>query len=203
MKSKTLLIVTASVLLAALLVGGVYAAVTFMHGDTDELTNSLVADDDNTPSVSEKFEDGVKSDVKVTVPKTGYSVYVRAMIVVNWQKIDDSETYPEVTFDDSRYVVRIGAKNRTDEDSYDIGITDGSVSVRQCGTAVFVVHLQSGTGSFVRPVQVGGGIGDRRPDLVKVSADGFLQTARDTGGHAACAEISDQFFTHIDLLLFR
>lgn len=93
MKSKTLLIVTASVLLAALLVGGVYAAVTFMHGDTDELTNSLVADDDNTPSVSEKFENGVKSDVKVTVPKTGYSVYVRAMIVVNWQKIDDSETY--------------------------------------------------------------------------------------------------------------
>ena len=93
MKSKTLLIVTASVLLAALLVGGVYAAVTFMHGDTDELTNSLVADDDNTPSVSEKFENGVKSDVKVTVPKTGYSVYVRAMIVVNWQKVDDGETF--------------------------------------------------------------------------------------------------------------
>ena len=93
MKSKTLLIVTASVLLAALLAGGVYAAVTFMHGDTDELTNSLVADEDLTPEVSETFANNVKSDVVVTVPKTDYSVYVRAMIVVNWQKTDGSETF--------------------------------------------------------------------------------------------------------------
>ena len=97
MKSKTLLIVTTSVLLAARLVGGVYAAVTFMHGDTDELTNSLVADEDNSPEVSETFENNAKKDVAVVIPKTGYSVYVRAAIVVNWQKEGEDETfiYPE------------------------------------------------------------------------------------------------------------
>ena len=93
MKSKTLLIVTVSVLLAALLTGGVYSAVNFLHGSSNSQANSLVADDDLTPGVSEEFDGEQKSDVIITIPKTDYSVYVRAAIVVNWQKEVDDETF--------------------------------------------------------------------------------------------------------------
>ena len=100
----------------------------------------------------------VSVDGEIVILKEGY-------IELLLEEIDDSETYPEVTFDDSRYVVRIGAKNRTDEDSYDIGITDIWALVRKgeeyrrdpVGEAMFVNRRETAsllvTKEVVSPVE--------------------------------------------------
>lgn len=74
------------VLVAALLVTG---ALAYLSASTGGLTNTFSAAPDSEPTIDESFVDNVKTDVKVDVGNPGYAVYVRAAIVVNWEKDGD------------------------------------------------------------------------------------------------------------------
>ena len=88
---KILIIAVAFVIISAVLAGSVFA---ILKGVSNKSDNAIVADQDSDPTVTETFDNNVKSNVKIKVGDNGYSVFVRAMIVVNWQKTTtDGETY--------------------------------------------------------------------------------------------------------------
>ena len=118
---KILIIVAASVLMTALLAGGVYAAYTLMHGTSNTVKNDFAADVDNTPSVDETFDGAEKSAVKVTIPDdVDYSVYVRATVVVNWQKTENGETfvYPAAPVAGTDYSITYGTSGWFEKDGF-------------------------------------------------------------------------------------
>ena len=83
MKNRRLLIISIiAVLLAVAVVGTVYAV---LKGRSGVVTNNFAADSDLDPVITETFADNLKSGVKVQIGDTGYSVYVRATVIVNWQ----------------------------------------------------------------------------------------------------------------------
>ena len=86
MKKKVILAVFAAIALAAVLVGAVYAA---LQGKTETpVKNSMSAEKDPKPTVVETWDNKVKKNVMVNVGNPGYSVYVRADIVVTWKDKD-------------------------------------------------------------------------------------------------------------------
>ena len=88
-KRKRILPVFLTVLLiAAVTVATVYA---YLKTSTPAVTNSFAADVDPDITITESFEDNVKSDVAVQVGDTGYSVYVRAAIVVTWKNAENGD----------------------------------------------------------------------------------------------------------------
>ena len=107
MKNRRILIISIiAILVAVAAIGTVFA---ILKGRSGTVKNDLVADSDLDPNVIETFENDVKSDVKVKVGKTDYSVYVRAAIVVNWQD-DNGNVYWHAPLEDD-YVLEI---NKTD-----------------------------------------------------------------------------------------
>ena len=118
---KILIIVAVSVLMTALLAGGVYAAYTLMHGNSNTVQNDFEAEEDNVPAVDETFNGVEKKNVKVTVPEdVDYSVYVRAAVVVNWQKTENGETfvYPAVPVAGTDYTVTYGTTGWFEKDGF-------------------------------------------------------------------------------------
>lgn len=86
MNKKVILAVFAAIVLAAVLVGAVYAA---LQGKTETpVKNSMSAEKDPEPKVVETWDNTVKKDVSVNVGDPKYSVYVRADIVVTWKDKD-------------------------------------------------------------------------------------------------------------------
>lgn len=86
MNKKVILAVFAAIVLAAVLVGAVYAA---LQGKTETpVENSMSAEKDPEPTVVETWDNKVKKNVMVNVGNPGYSVYVRADIVVTWKDKD-------------------------------------------------------------------------------------------------------------------
>lgn len=87
MKKRRLprLLIISVILLALLTV----SALAYLSASTGGLTNTFSAAPDSEPTIDESFVDNVKTDVKVDVGTPGYAVYVRAAIVVNWEKDGD------------------------------------------------------------------------------------------------------------------
>ena len=120
-KRKRILPVFLTVMLiAAVTVATVYA---YLKTSTPAVTNSFAADVDPVLSIVETFEDNVKSDVAVKVGKTGYTVYVRAAIVVTWKNAENGDvlaTKPvagvdyTITLNDSAWFEKGGFYYHTD-----------------------------------------------------------------------------------------
>ncbi len=85
MKRKYLAVTLIAVLAVSLIAGGVFA---FLKARTDPVENSMTPATDPVISVEETMEENVKSEVCVNVGEPGYSVYVRAAVVVNWADED-------------------------------------------------------------------------------------------------------------------
>lgn len=68
--------------------------VAYLAASTTPVTNTFVAETQVNPQIQETMQGTVKSDVKVQVPDTGYSVYVRAAIVITW-KDQDGNVLPQ------------------------------------------------------------------------------------------------------------
>lgn len=75
----------AMILLIALSAGTVYA---YLKLTGNHVLNQFDPEQDVNPTIEETFDGNVKSDVQVNVGETGYSVYVRAMVVATWVKAD-------------------------------------------------------------------------------------------------------------------
>lgn len=109
-----LLILTAA---AALLTGTVTAYLSYV---TNPVTNTFQAAQAVDPTVNETFEENVKSNVSVNVGNTsvnndaGYSVYVRAAVIVTWKdsagdvlgKVPVEGTDYEISFNDEAWFVK-------------------------------------------------------------------------------------------------
>lgn len=67
---------------ASLSTGAVVAYLSTASGDVE---NTFTAADPVTPTVTESFANNVKTAVAVNVGDPGYSVYVRAAVVVTWK----------------------------------------------------------------------------------------------------------------------
>ena len=59
--------------------------VAYLAASTTPVINSFQAETDADPQIQETMKDNVKTNVTVKVPDTGYSVYVRAAIVITWK----------------------------------------------------------------------------------------------------------------------
>lgn len=70
--------------------------------NSGEVTNNFTPADSIQPTVVEKFENNEKSNVYFEVGKTDYPVYVRAEIVITWQK-KDGTVYFSKPIEDSDY----------------------------------------------------------------------------------------------------
>jgi hypothetical protein len=75
------------ILLAFLLVAVIAAATVYayLQAKTPAVTNSVGAAGDHEVTITENFDQTTKSNVRVQVGNIGYSVYVRAAIVVTWK----------------------------------------------------------------------------------------------------------------------
>ena len=92
MKKRIIITVFAVIVTASLLVGVVYAV---LSAKSNIATNKFTAEKDPDIAVTETFEDNVKTDVKVDVGEPGYTVYVRAKVVVTW-KDDAGNVYSKI-----------------------------------------------------------------------------------------------------------
>lgn len=74
-----------ALLVVILCAGGALAYLSLSSGS---VSNTFTPDASVNPAINEVFEDNTKENVSVTVGETGYSVYVRAVVVATWE--DDS-----------------------------------------------------------------------------------------------------------------
>ncbi|MBE6578271.1 MAG: hypothetical protein E7651_00515 [Ruminococcaceae bacterium] len=84
-RKRILPVILAVTFVLAVTVATVYA---YLSASTNTVSNSFSADVDPDITIAESFNpdtDNVKTDVAVQVGKTGYTVYVRAAIVVTWK----------------------------------------------------------------------------------------------------------------------
>ena len=112
MNKKVSLAVCAAIVLAAVLVGAVYAA---LQGKTETpVKNSMSAEKDPKPTVVETWDKKVKENVMVNVgnPGPGYSVYVRADIVVTW-KDKDGNVYSKLPKAGTDYTISLNTVSGT------------------------------------------------------------------------------------------
>ena len=89
-KRKRILPIFLTVLLiAAVTVATVYA---YLKTQTPAVENTFSAAQDPEATITESFDPNTeKKDVAVKVGKTGYSVYVRAAIVVTWKNAENGD----------------------------------------------------------------------------------------------------------------
>ena len=80
--------IVASVVLILLITLSAGAVWAYLKLTSEPVTNTFSPDKDMNPTIEEDFQDNIKSDVLVNVGDTGYSVYVRAAVVVTWAKAD-------------------------------------------------------------------------------------------------------------------
>lgn len=110
MNKKVILAVFAAIILAAVLVGAVYAA---LQGKTETpVKNDMSAEKDPKPTVVETWENNVKKNVMVNVGDPGYSVYVRADIVVTW-KDKDGNVYSKLPQAGTDYTISLNTVSGT------------------------------------------------------------------------------------------
>lgn len=88
-RKRILPVILAVLFVIAVTVATVYA---YLKTKTPAVTNSFAADVDPDITITESFDPNTeKKDVAVQVGKTGYSVYVRAAIVVTWKNAENGD----------------------------------------------------------------------------------------------------------------
>lgn len=98
-----------AILIISLSAGSVVAWLSITGGQVE---NSFVPDEDPVPTITETFDDDkVKSNVAVDVGDTGYAVYVRAAIVVNWKNAEDGNVLGQKPVLNDDYILTL---NETD-----------------------------------------------------------------------------------------
>ncbi len=84
LRVRTKRVVTLLVSLILLFTVAAGATIAYMFLGTSAVTNTFTAATEATPEIKETFKDLTKYEVKVNVGNTGYAVYVRAKVVINW-----------------------------------------------------------------------------------------------------------------------
>lgn len=97
-----------AILIISLSAGSVVAWLSITGGQVE---NSFAPDEDPVPTITETFDDKVKSNVAVDVGDTGYAVYVRAAIVVNWKNAEDGNVLGQKPVLNEDYILTL---NETD-----------------------------------------------------------------------------------------
>lgn len=110
-KKSLFIIAFISILFA---VGGTAAYLIWKSSNVSNDFNSARSAD---PEIIETFENNVKSDVKIKVPETGYSVYVRAAIVITW-KNEQGEVLSLTPVMNEDYTISIGADWTKESDGF-------------------------------------------------------------------------------------
>ena len=112
MKRKMRFVLTAVTLIMALSV----AVFAYLSTVTDPLTNTFSPDKENDPNILEGTTPGsggilVKENVRVDVGNPGYAVYVRAAIVVTWEKTEGGVTkvHARKPVEGADYALTLGA----------------------------------------------------------------------------------------------
>lgn len=87
-----------TVILCAILALTTITVLAYLSTTTGSLENIFQPAEQKDPAIKEgpdgnSFDGIIKTDVKVNVGNPGYVVYVRAVIVVNWEKNDTEGTY--------------------------------------------------------------------------------------------------------------
>jgi len=111
-QKKSLFIILAVLILLA--VGGTAA---FLKWKSQNVSNNFNSARSVDPEIIETFEDNVKSDVKIKIPETGYSVYVRAAIVITWKNAE-GKILSQPPAENEDYVISIGDSWGKDTDGF-------------------------------------------------------------------------------------
>lgn len=74
---------------------------------TQKVTNTFSAKDSTPPKIEENFDGQVKENVRIDVGESGYSVYVRAEVVITWKKGtgDNTVIYYELPQENVDYTI--------------------------------------------------------------------------------------------------
>ena len=141
-----LLILTAA---ASLLTGTVTAYLSYA---TNPATNTFRAAQAVDPTVNETFDNKEKTDVSVNVGNTsvnndaGYSVYVRAAVVVTWKNAEDGNVLGKVPVKDTDYEITFDETNWFFKD----GFWYHKAAVNSQGnTSVLIINCQKKEGAPV------------------------------------------------------
>ena len=105
-----------AILIISLSAGSVVAWLSITDGQVE---NSFVPDEDPVPTITETFDDDkVKSNVAVDVGDTGYAVYVRAAIVVNWKNAEDGNVLGQKPVLNDDYILTLNETDWFYEDGF-------------------------------------------------------------------------------------
>ena len=115
-KYRRAVIFLLAVLCVSLVVGSVYAYLKWSAGTVN---NTFSIETPIDPTVSETFTSGntVKKNVAVNVGNPGYSVYVRAAVVITW-KNSTGEVLGTKPVQDTDYTLTLGSDKWFCEDGY-------------------------------------------------------------------------------------
>lgn len=113
-RRRLLPVLLAVTFVIAVTVATVYA---YLSAQTDTVTNTFSADEDPSLTISENFDKQTKSDVFVQVGETGYTVYVRAAIVVTW-KDDNGNVLATKPVAGTDYTIVLNESDWFEEDGF-------------------------------------------------------------------------------------
>lgn len=114
-RKRILPVILAVLLIAAVTVATVYA---YLKTSTPAVTNSFSADVDPDITITESFKDDVKSNVAVKVGDTGYSVYVRAVIVVTWKNAENGDVLATKPVAGTDYEISLNTSDWFEKDGF-------------------------------------------------------------------------------------
>lgn len=114
-RKRILPVILAVLLIAAVTVATVYA---YLKTSTPAVTNSFSADVDPDITITESFKDDVKSNVAVKVGDTGYSVYVRAVIVVTWKNAENGDVLATKPVAGTDYTISLNTSDWFEKDGF-------------------------------------------------------------------------------------
>ncbi|MBQ3002249.1 MAG: hypothetical protein IJD82_00800 [Clostridia bacterium] len=112
-KKRITVFVLTVILLIAVSAATVYA---YLRTSIGTVENSFDAAADPQPTIEETFDDKVKTDVAVNVGDPGYSVYVRAAIVVTWEDANGVLATPPVK--DTDYEITLNKDDWFEKDGF-------------------------------------------------------------------------------------
>lgn len=104
-RSRTKKVVALLVSLMVLLTLATGVTIAYMFLDTNPVTNTFTAATEASPQIVERVVDLTKHEVKVNVGKSGYAVYVRAKVVINWTNADGAVLAVTPPVEDQDYTI--------------------------------------------------------------------------------------------------
>ena len=84
------------------------AAAAYLSAATDGVINTFEAETAVKPTISETFDKKIKQNVSVNVGDPGYSVYVRAAVVVTWKNGEEGHALGQMPIAGIDYSLTLG-----------------------------------------------------------------------------------------------